>query len=393
MPRSHDIVIAGAGIAGLSTALALARQGIPVRIFERREAAATDTGAGLQLSPNAMQVMHALGINDDIEAHAAEPREIAVRDAYFGAQVAQLPLGAAARQRYGAPYLTIDRPTLRRILLTRCQALGVSMVFGTPVRAYNDSGSPIDIELADNGGTQASALVIADGVHSALTVSLGGADPEFSGFVAWRALVDNGGSRDHSGTRTQLWVGRGAHIVTYPVASGRLLNVLACAREAHWPHRRWSEPADPHDLAHRFRRWHREVRSVLQRCRSVYKWGLHVRDPLARWSRGPVIAIGDACHPMLPFAAQGAAQAIEDAWAVATALARHADPSAAFSAVDSARRDRVSDVVAESRARAELYHGGVLGQLARPALATRIGGIDSSMDWLYGYRVTAEDGL
>ncbi|MEM8982485.1 MAG: FAD-dependent monooxygenase [Pseudomonadota bacterium] len=389
MSASTDVAIAGAGIAGLTTALALARQSVAVRVLERREASAIDTGAGLQLSPNAMAVMTALGIATEIEANSSEPLEIAVRDAYFGAQLAQVPLGAAARQRYGAPYLTIARPALRQTLLESCRAAGVSVDFDTSVRGFAPVSNGVDVVLADNTELRTAALVIADGVHSRLAAQLGAAQPAFSGFVAWRALLDSAAERRRP--RTTLWLGRDAHIVTYPVANGRWVNLLACTRQSDWRQRRWSEPADPARLQRRFRRWHRDIRALLHRCDTVYKWGLHERDPLATWARGPVIAIGDACHPMLPFAAQGAAQAIEDAWAVAAAIGKHADPSSAFAAVGAARQARIGRVVTESRTRADLYHDGLVGRLRRPGATRRIGGIDSGVDWLYGYRVTDED--
>ena len=399
MDRNALVAIAGGGIAGLTTALALTRRGFAVRVYERRAADAPETGAGLQLSPNAMHALAAIGAADAVAANASEPTEIAVREGYLGAQLAQLPLGAAARQRYGAPYLQIARGDLRTALLNCAREAGVDIRFATAVDDYSGKGDRIRLTLASGASEQAHILVLADGVHSRLAGRLGGDMPRYAGYVAWRALIPMARLAAHQQRPvTTLWVGDGGHVVTYPIGQGRWLNLLACCTRDNWTSKRWSEPARAGEVATVFRRWHRDVRALLNAADDVYVWALHHREPLARWFAGRVVAVGDACHPILPFAAQGAAQATEDALVLAAAMADHDTPAAAFAAFQQSRENRVRAVFDESVARAGLYHRGPLKRVfglalpgaERPGTHGAYGGVDTRFDWLYGYDAGVE---
>ncbi|MEL7535783.1 MAG: FAD-dependent monooxygenase [Pseudomonadota bacterium] len=398
MARTERFAIAGAGIAGLTAALALTQRGVPVRVYERRSADAVETGAGLQLSPNAMHALDALDLADAIAERASEPTEIAVREGYFGAQVAQFPLGAAARRQFGAPYLQTARQDLRAALLDACRAQQIDITCGVAIDDFATSGDRLRLTLDSGTPASADALIVADGVHSRLVGRLGGDMPRYAGFVAWRAVIDI--DRLPVALRrpiTTLWLGDGAHVVTYPIADGRKLNLLACVRREQWRSKRWSQPGERTELERTFRRWHRDVRAAIAACDQLYVWALHHREPLERWYSERVVAMGDACHPMLPFAAQGAAQAIEDALVLAQALTDHDDPTQAFAAFQRGRENRVRAVFEESAARAGIYHRGPVRRLlgfdigrAARGQAAALGQIGASFDWLYGYDVTTD---
>lgn len=377
------IAIAGAGIGGLTAALALAKDGIRVTVLERRPGPA-EFGAGVQLSPNATRILDRLGVLADIRAAGVEPGAVRVRRARDGADIVRFPLGAHAAERYGGPFLLVLRPTLQGILVTRAEAeAGIDLRFGVEVRGFATDGPQSVAAKTDTGPVAANGFVDARGVGSIQAVP--------SGRVAWRAMV--GAEGLPPGERrpdTNLWLGPRAHLVHYPMPGGDRVNVVAVTQ--NHPVRQdaegelWSRPADPSALRRAFRGWHADALRLLDPGATWRCWPLLEAAPLARWSDGPATRLGDAAHPMLPFLAQGASQAIEDAGSLAACLRQGGSVTDAFASYEARRRARATRVQSASRRQAEIYH------LARPAsdardLALRLlGGARAlgRMDWLYG---------
>ncbi len=392
------IAVAGAGIGGLAAAIALARAGHSVAVFERSPAP-TEAGAGLQLSPNAAAVLRNLGLLDAVRREAVAPAELVIRRGRDGRDIARLPFGAAAEARYGAPFLVTRRADLHDVLLSEARRLPLALRFGTPVEGWTARGAGLTVRLggaADGEAAEADGLVGADGIFSAVRGRLRGIGPDdvrLSGRTAWRATIDVRHVPDgFAEPRSNLWLGPGAHLVHYPVAGGRQVNVVAITTDAGpdaGAARFWSAPGDPAALARGFRGWWEPARRLLAAAADWRVWPLLDRPPLARWSQGPVTLLGDAAHPMLPFLAQGAAQAIEDAALLAEAAARHpGDIVAAFAVYERGRRPRTARVQTASRRQGAVYHLGFpasaardLAMRARPAAK-----LLARYDWLYGYR-------
>ena len=394
-------LIAGGGIAGMAAALALARTGWHVRVFEQAVALG-EVGAGLQISPNAVRALDWLGLGEPIRAAGFAPRAAVMRDGPTGHEIYRVPLGAAAGRRWGAPYLHLHRADLLKILAEAACAAGVEVETGVRVQAVLNRRDGIHLERAAAGNGAADApeaiegdlALGADGIRSALRRQLNGAEaPDFSGMVAWRALVP--AERLPPGLvapDATVWAGPGRHLVSYLLRGGALVNVVAVEERAAWRAEGWRHPGDPGALRAGFAGWHPAVTALLDAVDAVHVWGLFTRPEQVRWVHGRVALIGDAAHPMLPFMAQGAAQALEDAVVLARCLA---DPGRsvpeALMRYEARRWPRVAWVQARSRANGRLFllrtplgrllHRGPIAGVSRlaPKLAAK------PLDWLYGH--------
>ena len=384
-----NFAVAGGGIAGLAAAVALGRSGFEVAIFERRPAL-DDLGAGLQLSPNATRVARSLGLLDRLEACASEPRALRVRRGGDGRGIAVIPLGAVAQQRYGAPMLVLHRADLMQVLSTAVEELdSVTLSPGTRLETF-DPGSGTGTVAGPLGSRQVTAtgLIRADGVRG----DNAGRSVRYSGKTAWRALIP--GELLPSAFRepeTNLWLGEDAHIVHYPIRGGSLVNVVVIVDEARGESLGiadfWAEPGDPAVLQHRLRHWNGQARQLIDAHDQWRKWPLFDGEAGSPWSTGRETRIGDAAHPMLPFLAQGASQAFEDAAALAAALtAAGGDVSAAFSVFEARRRPVAERVQAASRRQGRVYHLNGAAAAARDLVMRLLGPerLLARMDWLYG---------
>ncbi|MHC5652989.1 FAD-dependent monooxygenase [Stappia sp. ICDLI1TA098] len=392
---SGPLYVAGAGIGGLTTALALSRRAIPVTVLERAERL-DPVGSGLQIPPNAMHIYRAFGLEEVLKRHAVAPEAIRIMSARTGRALADVPLGRTVEERYGAPYLVIHRADLQSILLDAARlSAGVTLTLGASLRDATQDASRVTIALeeSDRGDLQTGCgLIGADGVWSQVRRRVMGIrQAVYSGRTAYRAVFPIDSVPGDWRHVTGLWIGRNAHIVHYPVRAGTQLNVVAIVSE-DWQQETWSGPAARDELLGHFRDWPAEVRALLERPESWLKWALCGMDPGSSWVDGRLALLGDAAHGMLPFAAQGAAMAVEDAAVLAREVERHDTIPAAFSAYQDARQNRAERVLRLARENDRIYHMSGPLALARDTVMRTLPAIRllGRLDWLYGWQPPAE---
>lgn len=404
MPKA---VIAGGGIAGLAAGLGLARSGWEVLLCERR-AALGDLGAGLQMSPNAARVLDWLGILPEVTAQAFRPRAAVLRDGHTGTEIYRAALGTQAEARWGAPYLHVHRADLHKALNEAARHAGVQIRMNAPAARVASRTDGTALHLEDGEVIEADMVIGADGIRSALRGTMLEAEaPRFTGQVAWRGLVPAERLADNTiGPDATVWAGPGQHLVTYYVRGGTLINFVGVLETEDWAEENWSAPGDTARLRETFAGWHPSVTALLEQVDDCFLWGLFDRPEQVRWVRDRLVLIGDAAHPMLPFMAQGAAQALEDVAALVRHLegrpASHSegrpegqiaggDIPRALAAWENERWPRVTRVLQTAQANGAMFHRrpGPVRALSRalvstvsrlaPGLAVR------QLDWLYGF--------
>ena len=384
----QEVVVIGGGIGGLAAALALARRGARVRVLEQAPAL-TEVGAGLQIAPNGVAVLAALGLRDAAAPLASVAEAVELRDYRKGRLVARVPLGADAVARYGWPYWQFHRADLLGILAEAAVASGVELRLGVAVVAVASEAGGVRVRCADGTEVSAALAVAADGLRSSTRAAhFAGAAPRFTGHVAWRATVEGRAAP----RATEVTMGPGRHLVSYPLRGGRLVNVVAIEAREMWAAEGWMEPGDPEALRRAFAGWGGAA-ALLGAVETCFLWGLFDHPPLPRWTEGRLALLGDACHPMLPFLAQGATMALEDAWVLAAALDRATDPAAGLAAYAAARLPRATRVQRAAAGSGRLYHlGPGLREPAQAGLrlasAVAPGLLLRRFDWLFGADVT-----
>lgn len=388
------IVIAGAGVGGLAAALSLARAGKRTLVLERASRV-EEVGAGLQIAPNAGRILAALGVEPDLEPVALDLEAINIHRGRDGAVLARLDVGDA-RARWGAPFRVFHRGDLQQALLRTAQRNElIALRTGVRLRDFDQRGSVWLRAQTDAGfeEIEAAGLVGADGLRSSVRDHLfHGADgaPIYSGCTAWRALVPaDRVPAELRARESHLWLAPGAHVVNYPLRDASLINVVVIVVEPPQPQAKGAVLSlDGPSLLRALGagRFAAPLAALIEAGDSWRHWPLFGRPPLARWSRGAVTLLGDAAHPMLPFLAQGAAMAIEDADALGRAFMRlGATPEIAFAAYQGARQARAARVVRASRRQGDYFHMGgppaMVRDLAIGALGGR--GMLARNAWLY----------
>jgi salicylate hydroxylase/6-hydroxynicotinate 3-monooxygenase len=370
MPKPLSIAIIGAGIGGLTAAATLRRVGIKVAIYEQARQFAR-IGAGIQMTPNPMKVLRAIGLEDRLRQVAFEPVSGINRDHDTGRLTNELPAGPAIEARYGAPYLCLHRADLHAAL---ADAVPDEIVHRNhKLAGLETTGAAVTLNFTDGSQAQADAVIGADGVHSVVREILHGPEsPHFTGRVAYRTTFPATllGDLQLAPSRTKWW-GPDRHIVIYYITRNRdeVYFVTSQPESAEWlTPESWSAKGDVAELRRAFADFHPEVRAVLAACPDVHKWALLARDPLPFWCSGRIALLGDACHPMTPYMAQGAASAIEDA----AVLARCLDGvtvngvAAAFKLYEAIRKPRATAI----------QQGSAKNNWMRT---------DTNPDWVYGY--------
>ena len=369
------IGIVGAGIGGLVAAIALRRAGHDVVVFEQAKQFAR-VGADINLTPNAVRALDGLGVGEAARVTAARPSHRISRTYDTGEETSRLEMAESAEARYGAPQLTIHRADLLAALADMFPAeqvaLGKRAEKITPGQAGDNSDSGVTIDFTDGTTARVGALIGADGIHSCVRTAMFGAEsPRFTGIVAYRAVVpaERVAGVPNLGAFTKWWGPNSqSQIVTFPLNRGKDIFIFATTPQDTWHLESWTAPGSVDELREQYVAYHPEARALLDACDTVLKTALYERDPMPAWAQGRMALLGDAAHPMLPFMAQGAGMAIEDA----VVLSRHldgvamADMPAALKGFERARIERASQVQLGSRGNNWLREGG-------------------NADWVYGY--------
>jgi len=393
----RQAVIAGGGIGGLAAALAASRAGWEVRLFERA-AAFSEVGAGIQLGPNVVSVLHGWGLAAELDAVAAFPERLQVRGAASGRLLAELPLGGAMVQRYGAPYATVHRADLQALLLQAVrQHTGAKLQLKRPLRSFRQNAQAVMVQADGGPDIECDALIGADGLWSTTRQQLlGDGPPQRTGHVAFRAMAPQAllPQRLRSQQIT-VWLGPRMHVVQYPVRSGEWLNVVAIvqgeARDGEDPWNHGVSASDLDDLTRMLAGSCSALRDVLQAPGDWQRWALHDRPPMQgahQQAVGRVALLGDAAHPMRPYLAQGAGMAIEDAAELGRALAQALDP--AFEVPLLLQRyalnrwQRNARVQARALRNGQIFHADGMLRWARDASLKLLGERLLDLPWLYG---------
>ena len=395
MPDHLPVVVVGAGIAGLTLSLCLARAGVRVTVIDKAPEL-REVGAGLQLSPNASSILFHLGLGSALDATGMRPEAVTIRDGASGRLILRMPLGEAMVERYGAPYIVIHRADLQGTLLAAVeQEPRVTLHLGVRITSIAEDSTGVVVEGLEADQQvrfEGSVLVGADGVRSMVRETVTGGGPaRYTGRTAWRATFEAEGffAQSFRHNETGLWLGRHAHLVHYAIDAGREINLVAAIDDA-WNEDGWDVPGDPAQIQAAFKDWPEPVRKLIAMPDNWRKWALCEAPRDTPWTRGRAVLIGDAVHGMAPFVAQGAAMAIEDARVLSGVLASGTggDVEERLSDFAEGRKARTDKVAAAARRNGRIYPLGGAAAKAR-TLGMRARGAErlvAGMDWIYGWR-------
>lgn len=391
------VVIAGGGIGGLTAALCFQRLGWHVEVYEKSPAL-SEVGAGIQIPPNAMKVFAELGIDRALMQIGFQPMAIEARMGETGRQLFSIPILEEAERRWGAPYLHIHRADYISVLKQALETHQSDAVrVNSEVKSYRNQNDGVLVQFVDGSDAKCDLLIGADGIHSAIrSQMLGPEAPTFTGNVAWRSVVpiEKLGSVAPRPT-VCAWMGRGRHCVTYRLRRGELANFVGVVEREDWTIESWNEVGSVDEALADFEGWHPTITRILEESDALFRWALFDRAPLDKWTDGRVALLGDAAHPMLPFMAQGAAMAVEDAWVLAQQAYGSSDLPSALTAYQHKRHKRTSEMQAGSRANAKTFHKrSALGQISTYGPMWLAGSVRPEIiyarqDALYGHDVTA----
>ena len=381
MTRALRVAIIGGGIGGLTTACALRLRGFEVAVYERAREL-REVGAGLQLGPNGVKVLDALGFGAPLAAFACEPPNMVSVAWDTAALRYRQPLGAGARAKFGAPYYMAHRADLYQLLIDALPPAALHL--GETCSACENTEAGAQARFESGLQVEADVIIAADGIRSRLRQDLfGGETVRYTGHMGWRAMipmdeVPAGIGPDRVSLREDFVgiLGPRGHCIMYPIRSGEVLNFFAGYFTDQWAEESWTVPSSPQEMVGTFAGWCDDLHRLMSRVQSCFKWGIYDRDPVPHWCRGRIALLGDAAHPMMPTLAQGAAIAIEDGYVLARCLdAGRADPAAALLSYEAERRPRAARVQLQAR---QQYLNNKLDPSPPPL----------SRDWIFAHDAT-----
>ncbi len=374
--------VIGGGIGGIASALALRQRGADVTVFEQAKEL-TEVGAGLQISENGMVVLRALNVVDETPQAGLRSYGTLLRDYRAGRSISEIPAPSAGPTYY------YHRADLLGLLHKAALREGVEFQLGTRVAQVRKHPSEAEIVLNDGAGIRVDCVIAADGGRSEIRSNLSGPEtPEFTHQVAWRATIP--WARHDQKPCAVLTMGPGRHVVTYPLRDHTMMNVVAIEERSDWQEEGWQRRGDPGDLRARFSDFGGLVGDILGLVRETHVWALFLRPVAGSWQNGRVALLGDAAHPTLPFMAQGACLALEDAWTLARSFDDQPGIHQALAAYETRRKPRARKVVAAAGANARNFHLRGPMRLAAQAALMAIGPrLARKYEWIYGYDVTA----
>jgi salicylate hydroxylase len=388
------VAVVGGGIGGLTAALSLLRAGFDVHVYERA-AELAEVGAGVQISPNASRVLHGLGLADELARTGVKPLAWHQRRWDDGRTLLRTPLAEPLEETFGFPHYQMHRADLLAALASALPSERVHLRHR--LIDVCERGDRVEARFANGARVDADVLVGADGIHSVVRGVLFGPDEaRFTGCTAYRGLVPEQRLRELALEVTaQVWMGPGRHFVHYFVSQRSLVNFVAVIEQDTWTGESWTDRGEVTDALAAFEGWHPQVRTILGSVDETYIWALFDRPPLERWSVGPITLLGDACHPMLPFMAQGAAQAIEDGATLTACLAKFdSDIPTALHHYEQLRLPRASRLQALSTANKTRFHLPDGAHQRERDIQMATASTDFSFDavaWIYQHDATTVD--
>jgi salicylate hydroxylase len=394
LAKTQKINIVGAGLGGLAAAIALRRKGFDVAVYEQADALG-EIGAGVQLGPNGTNVLRALDLESEVLSLAFEPDRHVARSWKSGRELFATQMRGIFPERFGSRYLQVHRADLHRVLQRALPPECIHLAHAcVEVRTENQQAI---LRFEDGSEVEGDVAIGADGIHSSVRASMFGTQPpRFTGNVCWRGIVPASSlPKGLIPPDATIWLGPRGHVVHYYVRGGELINYVASVEADDWRSESWSVQVDRQEVLNAYKGWNSKLLELFAHSERCYKWALFDRDPLPQWTQGRATLLGDAAHPMLPYLAQGASQAIEDGYELATSLANHPDDAPqALIDYENIRRPRTSRVQLTARGRAKTNHLNTRLQRLRRDLAltwrkwTRPNSNTYDIDWIYGYDAT-----
>jgi salicylate hydroxylase len=352
------ILIVGAGIGGLVSALCLNKKGYEVEMYEQSEVL-SELGAGVQLSPNATRVLDYLELTDDLKPHIFEPRSFQFLNYKTEKIISKRELGLKIQDDFGFPNFDVHRADLQKVLLNKVEEEGIKINTNMKVIDVGNEENKAYIKINEEK-IKADIVIGADGIHSVVREKLfEKKESSFTGNVAWRMLIPvDSLPRDLILPDTTVWLGPKKHFVSYHVSGGKNLNCVCLVEQDGWTNESWSERGNIEDLREVYNGWNQTIETLLKIANpnTLYRWALHDRPPMKQWSKGRITLLGDAAHPMLPFLAQGAAMAIEDGAVLADCISSYKDNEKSLKYFEQIRKPRTSFVQLAARRNAKILH-------------------------------------
>lgn len=388
MKNDSNILIAGAGLGGLTAAIALAKSGFKVQVFEQAQALG-EIGAGVRISPNGFRALAALGLQEQVfrDGYVPKCREMRVWDT---GHCATVPFSVDNLiSKYGLPGVAMHRADLHAILVDGLEKLQPGAVqVNARVARFEQTTDAVELHLADGRRFKGDVLVGADGLHSVVRRQLFGASrPEFTGAISWRGIIPVESLPEEVRTYCgQSWMGLNGHWVVYRIRRGELINIVGHIDRDDWQVESWTELGTTEEMLGDFKGWHPHIQTLIKSIDKPYKWALFLHPTMKRWSEGRVTLLGDACHPTLPYLGAGANMAIEDGLILARCLERY-DIGAALKRYEELRIPRTTEIVNKSSANRSSYHHPDLGHpdTARVHIDRVAANLRDSDEWVYGY--------